>query len=80
MVATPGMGSEIRIRGISSVNGENKPLFIVNGIPMDELPANLDTSGLSINILKGSTALSLYGARAANGVILITQMILIQKQ
>lgn len=69
-VGTPGMGSEIRIRGISSI-GDYKPLFIVNGVPMDELPANLDTSGLSINILNGSTAVNLYGARAANGVIII---------
>jgi TonB-dependent SusC/RagA subfamily outer membrane receptor len=61
----------IGIRGISSITGDNKPLFIVNGIPMDELPANLDTSGLLINILKGSTAVSLYGERAANGVIII---------
>ena len=57
-------------RGNRSVNN-NTPLFVINGVLMDELPENFDTTGLSINILKPDVAVSLYGSRAANGVIMI---------
>ena len=64
------LDSAIVIRGRMSVSNST-PLFVINGVPMDELPENFDTTGLSINILKPDVAVSLYGSRAANGVILI---------
>ncbi|HET9056667.1 MAG TPA: carboxypeptidase-like regulatory domain-containing protein [Chitinophagaceae bacterium] len=66
-----GTNAEIRIRGVSSLNFNSRPLYIVNGVPFDELPSDLDTTGMTISILKDALAVSLYGARAANGVIII---------
>ena len=63
--------SIISIRGIASMD-KNPPLFVINGVPMDELPENFDTTGLSVEILKPGVAVSLYGSRAANGVVMIT--------
>jgi TonB-dependent SusC/RagA subfamily outer membrane receptor len=71
-VGAPGSTSQITIRGISSINGNQKPLYVINGIMMEELPANMDLSNAQMNILKGEAAASLYGDRAANGVIVIT--------
>ncbi|MBX3242388.1 MAG: carboxypeptidase-like regulatory domain-containing protein [Chitinophagaceae bacterium] len=64
--------SQIQVRGINSINGNTQPLYIVNGVPMDELPANMDMTNRQINVLKGDAALSLYGARAAGGAIVVT--------
>jgi TonB-linked SusC/RagA family outer membrane protein len=92
----PGGSSRIIIRGNGSLNGSNQPLYVINGMPMDNSTpggsatsnggsdgtGNVDRgdgiSGInpddieSISVLKGGTAAALYGARAANGVILIT--------
>jgi len=92
----PGGSSRIVIRGNGSLNGSNQPLYVINGMPMDNSTpggsatsnggsdgmGNVDRgdgiSGInpddieSISVLKGGTAAALYGARAANGVILIT--------
>ena len=81
-------GSRILIRGTSILQGNNQPLFIVDGIAMmnnyDELPTwggvdygntamDLNPSDIeSISILKGANAAALYGSRAVNGVVLIT--------
>lgn len=71
-VDVPGSTAQITIRGISSLSGSQKPLYVINGIMMDELPANMDLSKAQMNILKGDAATALYGNRAANGVIVIT--------
>jgi TonB-dependent starch-binding outer membrane protein SusC len=80
----PGALQEIRIRGIGSMNASSEPLFVIDGIPANtgDFTSNTTTSnalaGLnpndieSISVLKDAAAASLYGARAANGVILIT--------
>ncbi|MCK0146234.1 TonB-dependent receptor [Arenibacter sp. F26102] len=72
---TPGTGSTIRIRGNSSINGNNDPLYVIDGF-IAGTGFNLNTINVndiaSIEILKDATALSIYGTRGASGVILIT--------
>ena len=103
----PGAGSSIRIRGIRTLNGSVEPLFIVDGVPVDNSSISttnfnpIDAGGTnlagqdnggqlegtstpnrisdinpndieSVEILKGAAAAAIYGARAANGVVLIT--------
>ena len=65
---TPGEGSNLRIRGMTTIN-DGSPLFVVDGIPGGNYSPN-DVE--SITILKDAAAQSIYGARAANGVVLIT--------
>lgn len=79
--------SRIVIRGETSIAGENQPLFIVDGIPVDNSQLNAQTQGRdpknaiadlnpedieSLTVLKGPNAAALYGARAAHGAIVIT--------
>lgn len=70
---TPGGPTAIRIRGISTV-GNNQPLFVVDGVPIGDgtgnqiNPADVE----SISVLKDASSASIYGLRAANGVVLIT--------
>ncbi|PXX31801.1 TonB-dependent receptor [Arenibacter sp. ARW7G5Y1] len=72
---SPGTGSTIRIRGNSSINGNNDPLYVIDGF-IAGTGFNLNTINVndiaSIEILKDATALSIYGTRGASGVILIT--------
>ncbi|GAB3234248.1 SusC/RagA family TonB-linked outer membrane protein [Algoriphagus aestuariicola] len=79
--SSPGSGSHIVIRGSSSVAGNNEPLIVVDGVPLEQSSSKKYGSGLSelnpdnikeINVLKGATAAALYGSRAANGVIMVT--------
>ncbi|MEN8227959.1 MAG: TonB-dependent receptor [Bacteroidota bacterium] len=68
----PGEGVVVRVRGIGTIN-DNDPLYIVDGIPTKDAFNALSPSDIeSISILKDASAASIYGARAANGVILIT--------
>jgi TonB-linked SusC/RagA family outer membrane protein len=70
MVKTNGDGStRIRIRGTNSLNGNNDPLYIVDGVPMGSYSPN-DVE--SIEVLKDASATAIYGSRGANGVVLIT--------
>ncbi|MEP7372372.1 MAG: carboxypeptidase-like regulatory domain-containing protein [Chitinophagaceae bacterium] len=62
----------VYIRGASSITANTKPLYVINGVLMDELPEGFVMEGAQMNILKDATAISLYGERAANGVIIIT--------
>ena len=72
--ARPGGSSNILVRGRNSLSGGNAPLFIVDGIPVEYSAINdmnaMDIS--SIEVLKDASAQAIYGARASNGVILIT--------
>jgi TonB-linked SusC/RagA family outer membrane protein len=67
----PGASPEIRIRGVGTVYGNANPLYVVDGVWYDDIsflnPADIET----INILKDASSESIYGIRAANGVILI---------
>ncbi len=69
----PGAGSTIRIRGIGSVNASADPLIVLDGFPYGGKLNSIPTSDIaSLNVLKDASATSLYGSRAANGVIIIT--------
>ncbi|WP_245907016.1 SusC/RagA family TonB-linked outer membrane protein [Reichenbachiella versicolor] len=68
----PGAASNIQIRGVTSVFGSNEPLYVVDGIPQESNP-NLSNNEIeSISVMKDAGAASIYGTRAAGGVILIT--------
>ncbi|THD69767.1 TonB-dependent receptor [Robertkochia marina] len=77
----PGEGSNVLIRGISSLSLNSNPLFVVDGVPLNDggvggsrNPLNLINPNdiESMSVLKDASATSIYGSRAANGVILIT--------
>ena len=70
---TPGSDSRIQIRGISSMSGETTPLYVVDGMPYDGTLNSINPSDIeSMTVLKDAAASSLYGSRAANGVVVIT--------
>jgi len=66
----PGAGSvSIIIRGLNSINGTNAPLFVIDGV----IGANINAlDPLDIHVLKDASAASIYGSRAANGVVIVT--------
>ena len=69
----PGDGSSIVIRGFGSINASNNPLYVVDGIPYDGALNAINSMDIEqITVLKDAAAASLYGNRAANGVILVT--------
>ncbi|PTX41732.1 TonB-linked SusC/RagA family outer membrane protein [Christiangramia gaetbulicola] len=69
----PGTASTIRIRGFGSVNGNRDPLYVVDGVPFSGSINSINPSDIkSTTILKDATATAIYGARGANGVVLIT--------
>lgn len=69
----PGTGSTIRIRGVGSMSASNAPLYVVDGIPYDSDISALNNSDIeSVTVLKDASSSALYGARGANGVIIIT--------
>ena len=68
----PGASSNILIRGQNSINGGNAPLVIVDGVPVGNINDINPNDIASLEILKDAAAQSIYGARASNGVILIT--------
>ena len=69
----PGQGIAFRIRGAASINGGNEPLFVVDGLPISTGLNSINPDEIeSFSVLKDAAATSLYGSRAANGVILIT--------
>jgi TonB-linked SusC/RagA family outer membrane protein len=80
----PGASTDIRIRGTSSINAGNNPLWVVDGIPVmtgdqtyflntGNALASMNPNDIeSITVLKDAAAASVYGSRAANGVILVT--------
>ncbi|NJB81642.1 SusC/RagA family TonB-linked outer membrane protein [Wenyingzhuangia aestuarii] len=70
--STPGGESEILIRGITSINGDNTPLYVVDGIIQDGDPRIPPSEVESLDILKDAASTAIYGARGAAGVILIT--------
>ena len=69
----PGSNASIRVRGISSINAGLEPLIIVDGAPFDGEMNNIAPSDIeSMTVLKDAASNALYGARGANGVIMIT--------
>lgn len=68
----PGGEMSIRVRGTTSFNGSNDPLYVVDGVPVDNIKFLSPNDIESMQILKDASSASIYGSRAANGVILIT--------
>src|SRR3546814_12489094 len=67
----PGSSPMIRIRGVNTF-GNNQPLYIVDGVPTQNIE-NMNPGDIaSIQVLKDASANSIYGARASNGVIIVT--------
>ena len=65
-------GSELQIRGITSLMGSSKPLIVVDGMPLEGDLSSINPSMIErVTVLKDAAAASIYGARAANGVIVI---------
>lgn len=68
----PGGTSDVVIRGTNSLAANNSPIYIVDGVPRDDIE-DIDPEHItSIEILKDASAQAIYGARASNGVILVT--------
>lgn len=68
----PGGSSGIVIRGNKSISGGNSPLYVVDGVPVDNIDDFNAQDILSLEVLKDAASTSIYGARASNGVILVT--------
>lgn len=69
----PGTSATVRIRGVGSINASMNPLYVVDGVPFDGDISSISPSDIeSLTVLKDAAAAALYGARGANGVILIT--------
>ena len=69
----PGSGATIRIRGMGSMSASNDPLYILDGVPYDGAIENINPADIeSMTVLKDAAANAIYGARGANGVVLIT--------
>lgn len=69
----PGQDVTIRVRGISSINGVNSPLYVVDGVPFDGDLSSINSQDIaSMTVLKDAISTSLYGSRGSNGVVMIT--------
>ena len=68
----PGASVNVVIRGYSSINGNNQPLYVIDGIVVGGMGTLSNEDIESLTVLKGAAATALYGSRAANGVIVIT--------
>lgn len=69
----PGTGTTMRIRGVGSINASSAPLIVMDGAPYDGNINSINPRDIeSINVLKDAASAALYGARGANGVIIIT--------
>ncbi|THU35982.1 SusC/RagA family TonB-linked outer membrane protein [Niastella caeni] len=72
-VGQPGSSPSIRIRGFSSANYSNDPLYIIDGVPFGGSVADINPADIeSISVLKDAASSALYGNRASNGVIIMT--------
>jgi TonB-linked SusC/RagA family outer membrane protein len=69
----PGSGASIMIRGVGSVNASSSPLYVLDGTPYDGSISALNTDDIeTVSVLKDAAATALFGARGANGIIMIT--------
>ena len=69
----PGSEATIRVRGVGSINAGADPLFVVDGVPFDGDLSSINSADIeSMTVLKDAASTALYGARGANGIIMIT--------
>lgn len=69
---TPGSGFDIKVRGIGTMTGDASPLYIVDGFQVDNINYLANSDIESIEVLKDASSAAIYGARAANGVVMVT--------
>jgi len=77
VIRSPGGGVSLRIWGPTTIHGNNEPLYVLDGMPLNVAPGRglfwLDPNDIErIEILKDVSAMAMYGVRGANGVVLIT--------
>ena len=69
----PGEDAKVRIRGVGSINAGTDPLYVVDGVPYDGDLSSINSADIeSMTVLKDAASTALYGARGANGIIMIT--------
>jgi len=68
----PGAPSNVLIRGVQTINGSTSPIYVVDGLIMDNINSVNPQDIESVSVLKDASATAIYGARASNGVVLIT--------
>jgi TonB-linked SusC/RagA family outer membrane protein len=68
----PGAELQIRVRGAASINAANDPLYVVDGVPVDNLRGINPTDVANIEVLKDAASAAIYGSRGSNGVVLVT--------
>ena len=68
----PGGDITINVRGAASINGASTPLYVVDGVPIDNLSGINPGDIASIEVLKDAASASIYGSRGSNGVVLVT--------
>ncbi len=68
----PGVGMSVRVRGSTSVLAGNEPLYVVDGVPTTDIKGLNPSDIATMTVLKDASSAAIYGARAANGVVLIT--------
>lgn len=69
----PGTSAKIRVRGVGSINAGQDPLYVVDGVPFDGDISSINSADIeSMTVLKDAASTALYGARGANGIIMIT--------
>jgi TonB-linked SusC/RagA family outer membrane protein len=69
---SPGAGFDVKIRGIGTMTGDASPLYIVDGFQVDNIDYLAISDIAAVDVLKDASASAIYGARAANGVVLVT--------
>ena len=69
----PGSGQQIRLRGFGSISASNNPLIVLDGVPFDGNLSDINPTDIeNMSVLRDASAAALYGARGANGVIMVT--------
>ena len=69
----PGESAKVRIRGVGSINAGMEPLYVVDGVPYDGDLSSINSADIeTMTVLKDAASTALYGARGANGIIMIT--------
>jgi len=68
----PGSDITVSVRGVASINGVSTPLYVVDGVPIDNLSGINPSDIKSIDVLKDAASAAIYGSRGSNGVVLVT--------
>lgn len=68
----PGADLQIRVRGAASVNASSDPLYVVDGVPMDNISSLNPSDIASIEVLKDAASAAIYGSRGSNGVVIVS--------